>query len=73
MKQYTVAYIKNGKEYAYDKYISHAPISNIVKELIYEINYYGIDYDEIDIFVVNDYAPDVYFVTVKKMRVSTNW
>ena len=65
MKQYTVAYIKNGEEYAYDNYISGATISDIIKELTYEMNRYGKDYDEIAIFDVNDDEPAVYFVAIK--------
>lgn len=54
MKEYTVAYIKNGEEYAYDTYTPGTDISEIVNELIYRVNRYGADYDEIAIFDVND-------------------
>lgn len=54
MKEYTVAYIKNGQEYAYDTYIAGTTVSEILDELTYNVNRYGKDYDEISIFDVND-------------------
>ena len=65
MKQYTVAYIKNGEQYAYDTYKEGTTIAEIIDELNYEMNRYGKDYDEIAIFDVNDDDPAVYFVAVK--------
>lgn len=69
MKEYTVAYIKNGEEYAYDNYISGTTIPEIVKVLTYEMNCYGVNYDEIAIFDVHDDDPAVYFVAVKNYGV----
>lgn len=59
--KYTVAYIKNGEEYAYDYYKLGATIEEIVKELTYELNRYGKDCDEIAIFDVNDEVPTIYY------------
>ena len=47
---YTVAYIKDGKEYVYDNFIDGATISDIAEELTYNTNRYGVDYEEIGIF-----------------------
>lgn len=52
--RYTVEYIKNGEAYAYDNFIEGATISDIVKELTYNANRYGVDYDEIAIFDSDD-------------------
>lgn len=54
MKEYTVAYIKNGQKYAYDTYIAGTTVSEILDELTYNVNRYDKDYDEIEIFDVND-------------------
>ena len=51
---YTVAYIKGKEEYAYDNFIEGATISDIVEELTYDANRYGVDYDEIAIFNSDD-------------------
>jgi hypothetical protein len=48
----TVEYIKDGEAYAYDNFIEGATISDIVKELTYNANRYGVDYDEIAIFIL---------------------
>ena len=54
MKEYTVAYIKDGEEYAYDYYKPGAAIKEIVDVLTYEINRYGKDCDEVSIFDTYD-------------------
>ena len=64
MSTYTVAYIKNGEEYAYDTYMSGATISDIIKELKYELNRYGKSCDEIAIFNVDDEAPAIHYEIV---------
>ena len=64
MKEYTVAYIKNGEDYAYDTYIAGTTISEIIKELTYELNRYGKDCDEIAIFDVNDEEDTLYYKVV---------
>lgn len=64
---YSVAYIKNSEEFAhdnfidgatiefaYDNFIDGATISDIVEELTYNANRYGVDYDEIAIFDSDD-------------------
>lgn len=51
---YTVAYIKNSEDYAYDNFIDGATISDIVEELTYIANRYGVDYDEIAIYDLDD-------------------
>ena len=45
--RYTVVYIKGTEEYACDNFIEGATISDIVKELTYNANRYGVDYDEV--------------------------
>lgn len=50
MKEYTVAYIKNGNDYAYDTYEPGTTIKEIVDGITYRINRYGVDFDEIAIF-----------------------
>lgn len=63
--KYTVEYIKNGDAYAYDNFIEGAAISDIVKELTYNANRYGVDYDEIAIFdSVDDEAATIYYEVV---------
>ena len=65
MKEYTVAYIKDNEEYAYDTYICGTTIEEIVNELTYNMNRYGGDYEEIAIFDVNDIEEaNVYFYKV---------
>ena len=66
MSEYTVAYIKNGEEYAYDTYMPCATIEDIVDEITYEINRYGKDFDEIAIFYIYDDEPAVYYEVVTK-------
>ena len=66
MKEYTVAYIKNGEEYAYDTYKPGTTIKEILDELTYELNRYGKDCDEISIFDVNYDEPAVYYKVVTK-------
>ena len=66
MKEYTVAYIKDNEQYAYDTYKPGTTIKEILKELTYEINRYGKDCDEIAIFDVNDDEPPVYYEVVTK-------
>lgn len=63
--KYTVEYIKNGEAYAYDNFIEGATISDIVKELTYDANRYGVDYDEIAIFDSDDdEAETIYYEVV---------
>ena len=65
MKEYTLAYIKNSEVYSYDTYIAGTTIEEIVKELTYNMNRYGADYNEIAIFDVNDEKEaNVYFYKV---------
>lgn len=64
MKEYTVAYIQNGEEYAYDNFMAGTTISEIVKDLTYVFNRYGKSCDEIAIFNVNDEAPAIYYEIV---------
>lgn len=65
MRAYTVAYIKGTEEYAYDNFIEGATISDIVKELTYNANRYGVDYDEIAIFDSDDdEAETIYYKVV---------
>lgn len=64
MKEYTVAYIKNGEDYAYDNFMVGTTISDIVKELTYIMNRYGADYGEIAIFDVNDEEDTIYYKVV---------
>ena len=61
MKEYTVAYIKNGQEYAYDTYKPGTTIEEIVKELTYYMNRYGKDCDAIAIFEMDSDEPTVYY------------
>lgn len=51
MNEYIVAYIKDTEEYACDTYKSGTTIADIIKELTYNMNRYGADYDEIAIFI----------------------
>lgn len=61
----TVEYIKDGEAYAYDNFIEGATISDIVKELTYNANRYGVDYDEIAIFDSDyDEAATIYYEVV---------
>ena len=65
MKAYSVVYIKDMEEYAYDNFIEGATISDIVKELTYNANRYGVDYDEIAIFNSDDdEAETIYYEVV---------
>lgn len=64
MKSYTVVYIKGTEEYAYDNFIDGATISDIVEELTYIANRYGVDYDEIVIFKSDDEAATIYYEVV---------
>ena len=54
MKEYTVAYTKDGEEYAYDYYPGDTPINEIIEELTYELNRFGKEYDEVAIFDTHD-------------------
>ena len=65
--RYTVEYIKDGEAYAYDTFIEGATISDIVKELTYIANRYGVDYDEIAMFDSDDdddEAETIYYYVV---------
>lgn len=63
---YTVAYIKNTEDYAYDNFIEGVTISDIVEGLTYNANRYGADYDEIAIYDLDDEeATTVYYQLVK--------
>ena len=64
MKEYTVVYIKNDEEYACDTFEPGTTISEIVEELIYEINRYSKDCEYITIFDDNDEEDIVYFKVV---------
>lgn len=64
MKEYAVVYIKDNKEYARDIYNPGATISDIVKELNYEISCYGKDCEYITIFDVNNEKDITYFKVV---------
>lgn len=64
MKEYTVAYIKGTEEYAYDTYKSGATIKEIVDELTYNMNRYGVDYDEIAIYEMGSEELIVYYEVV---------
>ena len=64
MKEYTVAYIKNGEEYAYDVYKPGTTLKEILEELTYNMNRYGVDYDEIAIFEMYSDEPTVYYEIV---------
>lgn len=53
MKEYTVVYInKNCEECGRDYYIPGVTISEIVEELIYELNCYGKDCEYITILML---------------------
>jgi hypothetical protein len=52
MKEYTVVYIKNCEECGRDYYIAGATISEIVDELIDELNRYDIDCEYITILML---------------------
>ena len=65
MKEYTVAYIKDGEDYAYDTYKQGTTIKEIINGLTYEMYRYGVDYDEIAIFDVNDQEDTIYFKVEK--------
>ena len=64
MKQYTVAYIKDLEEYAYDTYKQGTTIQEIAKELTYELNKYGKDCDEIAIFEMDSENEAIYYEVV---------
>ena len=65
MNAYTVAYIKDGEEYAYDTYMVGSTIEGIVEDLTYCINRYGTDYDEIAIYELpDDGAATIYYEVV---------
>ena len=65
MKEYTVVYLQGTEEYARDNFIDGTTISDIVEELTYEINRYGVDYDEIAIFnSYDDEAATIYYEVV---------
>ena len=61
MKEYTVVYIKDDKEYARDIYNPGTDIKDIVDELNYRMNRYGVDYDYVTIFDANNEEDIVYF------------
>ena len=65
MKQYTVAYIKNGEDYAYDTYKEGTTIVEIVDDINYTMNRYGVNYDEISIFEFDDDNPAHWYQVVK--------
>lgn len=63
--RYTVAYIKNSEECARDNTNDGATISDIVEELTYNANRYGVDYDGIAIFDSDDdEAATIYYEVV---------
>lgn len=64
MKEYTVVYIKNDEECGRDYYKPGTTISEIVDELIYDLNRYGKDCDYITIFDDNDEEDILYFKVV---------
>lgn len=64
MKEYTVVYIKNCEECGRDYYTAGATISEIVDELIYELNRYGKDCEYITIFDANDEEDISYYKVV---------
>ena len=65
MMEYTVAYIKNGQDYAYDTFMAGTTIAEIIEELVYEMNRYGVDYDEIAIYDVKDEDNSLYYHIVE--------
>lgn len=64
MKEYTVVYIKDDKEYARDIYNTGTTIKDIVDELNCSMNRYGVDYDYVTIFDANNEEDIVYFKVV---------
>lgn len=66
MKVYAVAYVEDGRIVDYGIYKPGTTIKDIVKELTYESNRYGKDWDEIAIFDVNVGEPAVYCEVVTK-------
>ena len=50
MKEYTVAYIKDTEEYAYETFCPGDTITEIVEEILYKMNRYGTDYNAVVIF-----------------------
>ena len=62
--EYTVVYIKNGKEYARDRYTPGTTIPEIVEELKYELNRYGKDCEYITIFDADAVEDIAYFKVV---------
>ena len=66
MKEYTVAYMKNGEECAYSYYSGDTPLEVIIEDLTYKINRYGNEYDEVAIFDTYDEEIDtVYYEVVE--------
>lgn len=64
MKEYTVVYIKNGEEYGERVIYIACTISEMVDELVYELNLYGEDCDYITIFDANDEEDIAYYKVV---------
>lgn len=64
MKEYTVAYIKDTEDIGYDTFKPGTTIKEIVDGLIYQMNRYGVDFDEIAIFNVNDEEETFYYKVV---------
>ena len=62
--KYTVVYIKNGEECGRDYYTPGTTISEIVDELIYELNRYDKDCEYITIFDDDDEEDILYFKVV---------
>ena len=61
MKEYTVVYIKDFKEYSRHVYSPGTTIKDIVDKLNYCMNRYGVDYDYVTIFDANNEEDIVYF------------
>lgn len=64
MKEYTVAYIRNGQDYGHRTFIAGITISEILEEVTYELNRYGKDFDEIALFDLNDEEEALYYKVV---------
>ena len=64
MKVYTVAYIKNGEEYAYETFEPGDTIIEVVEEILYKFNRYGTDYEAVCIFDMYNDSPFHYYEVV---------
>ena len=63
-------YIKNSEDYAYDNFIDGATISDIVEELTYIANRYGVDYVEITIYDLDDEEETTVYYAVVNIQVN---